>query len=207
MPKYVFICCKITTETTYRNESCRFQMHTFFNVFPIFSVTWNFTNSWRISTSFPQWRKKRNVSPMRTTCWNSWSPDTRSESPSKRGWMRCPYTPQRKSSGMKILFLWSTSLEKVNVKKENKTRHGILNCKRLFNKMSNWWHFLYFKYIFRLLIKTGNVTAFTISHLQKSMNPNKYLYSYELLIHFQSQEEFFLEKKMQESSVVCISDL
>ena len=67
--------------------------------------------------------------------------------------------------------------------------------------------FIYFKYIFRLLIKTGNVTAFKISHLQKSMNPNKYLYSYELLICFQSQQEFFLEKKMQESSVVCISEL
>lgn len=154
MPKYVFICCKKKpTETNYRNELCRYQMHTFFYVFPIFSVTWNFTNFWRISTSFPQWRKKRNVSPMRTTCWNSWSPDTRSESPSKRGWMRCPYTPQRKSSGTKILFLWSTSLEKVNVKKENKTRNGILNCKRLFdkrlfNKMINWWHFLYISSIF-----------------------------------------------------------
>lgn len=154
MPKYVFICCKKKkTETNYPNELCKFQMHTFLNVLPIFSVTWNFTNFWRISTSFPQWRKKRNVSPMRTTCWNSWSPDMRSESPSKRGWMRCPYTPQRKSSGTKILFLWSTSLEKVNVKKENKTRNGILNCKRLFNKrlfnkMIYWWHFLYISSIF-----------------------------------------------------------
>lgn len=50
---------------------------------------------------------------MPTTCWNYWSPDMRNASLSRKGWTKCPSTPQRRSSGTKISYLWSTSLEKV----------------------------------------------------------------------------------------------